>query len=82
MDSSRERAVDILLDDTQRKSSKARICYAFEDAIVESGAGNHTTVESLLDLYGLKYKAEDLKQAARQFARDIQDDEAWKAYHA
>ena len=82
MDQNKERAISILTDDAQRKSAKAQIDYAIENAISTSGAGEHTTVESLLELYGLKYYAADLKQAALYFAKDMANEETWQAYHA
>ena len=82
MNENRRRAIDILMYDVQRKSSKARIGSAIEDAISAADAGAHTTVESLLELYGLKYKDTDLKECARNFAVDMANDETWQAYHA
>ena len=78
----RTAAIEILTEDAQRKSAKRRIEGVIERAIALSGAGNHTSVAGLLELYGLEYYAVDLKQAALYFAADMANDETWQAYHA
>lgn len=82
MNEQRQEAIRILTENAQRASARVRIWAAIEDAIAKSGAGEHTTIETLIKLYGLGYTDANLKECARNFAVDCANDATWDEYHA